>query len=208
MAEDSYNEYSQLLDRAKSKLPHETEVHERLKIPEPDVMFEGKTTVIRNFSDIAGMIRRDPAHMIGYILRELGTAGTLEGKRAVLKGNVGMSQITDRLARYIDEYVTCSECNRPDTRIVKDGRVQILVCETCGAHRPVRVRKAGKQETKGLHEGEVYEMQIEDIGKRGDGIARNGDYIVFVPGTTKGISVKVKIVKISGKTAFGTVVPQ
>jgi len=206
MADEGYSEYTQLLDRAKSKLPHETEVHERLKIPEPDVMFEGKTTVIRNFLDIVNIIRRDPDHMFGYILRELGTAGTLEGKRATLKGNVSVSQISDRISRYIDEYVTCSECNRPDTRIVKDGRVQILVCETCGAHRPVRVRKAGKQESKGLHEGEVYELQIEDIGKRGDGIARNGDYIVFVPGTTKGISVKVKIVKISGKTAFGTVV--
>lgn len=207
MADEGSEEYTKLLDRAKSKLPHETEVHERLKIPEPDVMVEGKTTVIRNIVDIAGIIRRDPQHMFGYLLRELGTAGTLEGKRAMLKGAVSFAQISDRLSRYIDEYVTCTECNRPDTRIVKDGRVQILVCETCGAHRPVRVRKASKQETsKGLHEGEVYEMQIEDIGKRGDGIARNGDYIIFVPGTTKGITVKVKIVKISGKTAFGTVV--
>jgi len=90
--------------------------------------------------------------------------------------------------------------------IVKDGRVQILVCETCGAHRPVKVRKGVKPEKQGLKEGEIYDMQIEDIGKRGDGIARNGDYIVYIPGTTKGIQVKVRIVKISGRTAFGTVV--
>jgi translation initiation factor 2 subunit 2 len=208
MANESFEEYSKLLNRAKSKLPHETEVHERLKIPEPDVMVEGKTTVIRNFGDIADTLRRDPQHMFGYIIRELGTAGALDGKRATLKGNATFAQISDRLARYVDEYVMCSECSRPDTKIVKEDRVQILVCETCGAHRPVRVRKAGKQESKGLHEGEVYELQIEDIGKRGDGIARNGDYIIFIPGTTKGITVKVKIVKISGKTAFGTVVPQ
>lgn len=206
MAEDDLKDYAKLLDRAKEKLPHETEVHERLKIPEPDVLLEGKTTVIRNFGDIADIIRREPQHMFGYLLRELGTAGTIDGKRVLLKGSVPVSQIADRLQRYIDEYVICTECDRPDTRIVKDGRVQILVCETCGAHRPVRVRKAGKQETSELKEGEIYELQIEDIGKRGDGIARNGDYIIYVPGTTKGIQVKVKIVKISGKTAFGTVV--
>jgi len=208
MADESSEEYAKLLERAKSKLPHETEVHERLKIPDPDIMVEGKTTVIRNFGEIADVLRRDPQHMFGYLIRELGTAGTLEGKRAIIKGNATFSQISERLVRYVDEYVMCSECSRPDTRIVKEDRVQILVCETCGAHRPVRVRKAGKQESKGLHEGEVYELQIEDIGKRGDGIARNGDYIIFIPGTTKGISVKVKIVKISGKTAFGTVVAQ
>ncbi|MDH4123656.1 MAG: translation initiation factor IF-2 subunit beta [Thermoplasmata archaeon] len=200
------SDYEKLLARAKEKLPHETEVHERLKIPEPEVMIEGKTTVIRNLADIADALRREPQHIFGYLLRELGTAGALEGKRALLKGNVPTSQISDRLERYIIEYVTCSECDRPDTRIVKDGRVQILVCETCGAHRPVKVRKAAKQESKGLKEGEVYELQIEDIGKRGDGIARNGDYIIYVPGTTKGVQVKVKIVKISGRTAFGTVV--
>jgi len=206
MADKNLDEYMLLLDKAKSKLPHETEVHERLKIPEAEIMVEGKTTVIRNFSEIADVIRRDPQHMFGYLLRELGTAGTLEGKRATFKGNISNSQVQDRLSRYVDEYVMCSECNRPDTKIVKEGRVQILVCETCGAHRPVRVRKSGKQETTGLREGDVYEMQIEDIGKRGDGIARNGDYIIFVPGTTKGVQVKVKIVKISGRTAFGTVV--
>jgi len=207
MEKDEFEEYSELLDRAKAELPHEIEVHERMKIPDPDTMFEGKTTIIRNFGDITDILRREPDHLMGYLLRELGTGGSLEGRRAVLKGNVPLNQIADRLSRYIEEYVTCSECNRPDTRIVKDGRIQILVCETCGAHRPVRVRKAGKtQETRGLQEGEVYEMQIVDIGKKGDGIARAGDFIIYVPGTTKGAQVKVKVVKITGTTAYGTVV--
>ncbi|MEM4262803.1 MAG: translation initiation factor IF-2 subunit beta, partial [Thermoplasmata archaeon] len=100
MAEDDLKDYAKLLDRAKEKLPHETEVHERLKIPEPDVLLEGKTTVIRNFGDIADIIRREPQHMFGYLLRELGTAGTIDGKRVLLKGSVPVSQIADRLQRY------------------------------------------------------------------------------------------------------------
>lgn len=208
MADEDFEEYSVLLERAKSELPHEIEVHERMKLPDPDLMVEGKTTIIRNFGDIADVVRREPDHILGYLLRELGTAGTLEGRRAVLKGIVSTSQLSDRISKYMDEYVICSECNRPDTRIVKEGRVQILVCETCGAHRPVKVRKASRyQEMRAISEGEVYELQIVDIGKRGDGIARKGDFTIFVPGTTKGAQVKVKILKISRTTAFGSVVP-
>jgi len=208
MADEDFEQYTMLLERAKSELPHEIEVHERMKIPESDLMVEGKTTIIRNFGDIAEVMRREPDHILGYLLRELGTAGTLEGRRAVLKGIVSNAQLSDRISRYMDEYVICSECNRPDTRIVKEGRIQILVCETCGAHRPVKVRKASRyQETRAISEGEVYELQIVDIGKRGDGLARKGNFLIFVPGTTKGVQVKVKILKISGTTAFGTVVP-
>ena len=209
MADEDFEQYTQLLERAKSELPHEIEVHERMKIPDPDLMVEGKTTIIRNFGDIAEVVRREPDHILGYLLRELGTAGTLEGRRAVLKGIVSNAQLSDRISRYMDEYVICSECNRPDTRIMKEGRIQILVCETCGAHRPVKVRKASRyqEKTRAISEGEVYELQIVDIGKRGDGLARKGNFLIFVPGTTKGVQVKVKILKVSGTTAFGSVVP-
>ena len=44
---------------------------------------------------------------------------------------------------YVEDYVICSECGKPDTRLVKDDRVMILRCDACGSHRPVRKRKAG-----------------------------------------------------------------
>lgn len=197
-------DYETLLERAKKKLPHTLESHDRFKVPEPDVMVEGKTTVIRNFGEIADMLRREPEHILGYLLRELGTAGTLEGQRVVFKGKVAAAQIADRLASYVDEYVLCSECHRPDTKIIKDGRVLILSCETCGAHRPVHVRKQAKvEEAKEIEAGQTYELMIEDVGKKGDGIARKGDFIIYVPGTAKGSQVKVRIEKVSGTVAFG-----
>ena len=198
-------DYEALLDRAKKDLPQTLEAHDRFQIPEPDVMIEGKTTVIRNFGAIAEALRREPEHLYGYLLRELGTAGSLEGTRVVFKGKVATSQIVERISNYVEEYVLCSECDRPDTRIVKDGRIQILTCETCGAHRPVHVRKQAKQEeAKELEEGKVYDLMIEDIGKKGDGLARKGKYVIYVPGSAKGTQVKVRIDKISGNMAFGT----
>jgi translation initiation factor 2 subunit 2 len=205
VSEDQFD-YESLLDRAKKKLPHTLESHDRFQVPEPEVMIEGKTTVIRNFGDIVDTLRREPDHLLGYLLRELGTAGTLEGRRVVFKGKVGTAQVADRIKSYVDEYVLCSECSRPDTKIVKDDRILILVCETCGAHRPVHVKKQVKvkEETKEIEAGKVYDFMIEDVGKKGDGIARKGNFIIYVPGTAKGAQVKVKIEKVSGTVAFGT----
>ena len=207
MAADEVFDYDLLLERAKKKLPTTLESHDRFQVPEPDVMIEGKTTVIRNFGDIVDTLRREPDHLLGYLLRELGTAGTMEGRRVVFKGKVGTAQVADRIKDYVDEYVLCSECSRPDTKIVKDGRVLILTCETCGAHRPVHVRKQVKvAEAKEIEAGQTYDLMIEDVGKKGDGIARKGNFIIYVPGTAKGSQVKVKIEKVSGTVAFGTLV--
>lgn len=207
MVPDSALDYDALLERAKDKLPQKLESHDRFQVPEPDVMIEGKTTVVRNFGDIADVLRREPDHILGFLLRELGTAGTLEGRRVVFKGKVTTSQVADRIKDYVDEYVLCSECNRPDTKIVKDGRVLILACETCGARRPVHVRKQLKaEEAKEIEAGQEYDLMIEDVGKRGDGIARKGNFIIYIPGTAKGSQVKVKIEKVSGTVAFGTLV--
>jgi len=54
-------------------------------------------------------------------------------------------------------------------------------------------------------EGEVYELTIKDIGKRGDGVAFFDKYVVYIPGAIKGATVKVKIEKISGTVAFGRI---
>lgn len=204
MAPQDVFDYETLLERAKKKLPHTLESHDRFQVPEPDVMIEGKTTVIRNFGDIVETLRREPNHLLGFLLRELGTAGTIEGRRVVFKGKVATTQVADRIKNYVDEYVLCSECNRPDTKILKDGRVLILVCETCGAHRPVHVKKQVKvAEAKEVEAGQTYDVMIEDVGKKGDGIARKGPFIIYIPGTAKGSQVKVKIEKVSGTVAFG-----
>jgi translation initiation factor 2 subunit 2 len=204
MAED---DYLSLLDRAKEKLPEKIEKHERFTVPEPDIFMEGKTTVIRNFGEIVEALRRDEEHLVQYLLRELGTPGHVEGQRLILKAKLNPQQISDRIRSYTETFVLCSECGRPDTRINKSDRVLILECEACGAHRPVNVRKTAvkKEELDAVIEGQIYEVMIEDVGKKGDGVARRGDVIIYVPGTAKGSRVRVKITKRSGNVSFATV---
>ncbi|MFQ6060434.1 MAG: translation initiation factor IF-2 subunit beta [Thermoplasmata archaeon] len=204
MAKQSYEE---LLERAREALPAKVTTHERFRIPDVDVFLEGKTTVLRNFEEIANAINRDPQQILAYLLRELGTAGTIDGRRVLFKGRVATSQIEDRIRGYVETYVLCSECRRPDTRMVKEGRITILECDACGAHRPVEVRKRSRKiPAKLLEEGKVYEVTIQDIGRKGDGIAKVGKYTIYVPGMTKGSSGKIQIEKIAGSVAFARVV--
>ncbi len=199
-------DYDQLLKRAKGALPQALSSGERFNVPEPDITSEGKTTILRNFEDIVTVIRRDPNMVLTFLLRELGTAGVRDGHRVVFKGKVTAQQVADRMKAYIESYVICTECGRPDTHLVKEDRVQMLECEACGARRPVKaIKKPAKVEEKILEEGKVYEVMIQDVGKKGDGIARREPYIIYVPGTAKGSVVKVYVEKIAGTVAFGRV---
>lgn len=64
----------------------------------------------------------------------------------------------------------------------------------------------GFQGKKPVSEGQVYTLKITDIGSLGDGIAKVEGMIVFVPDTKIGQEVRVKIVRIVRRAAFGEVV--
>lgn len=51
--------------------------------------------------------------------------------------------------------------------------------------------------------GETYDVQIEDIGREGDGIARVSNFVVFVPGVQVGDNVTIRINKVARSVAFG-----
>ena len=127
------------------------------------------------------------------------------GARAVFQGKIPAKSIQDKMKEYIDTYVMCSECGRPDTHLVKQGRTTLIRCDACGAFRSVKSRKKKvvQQPAETLKEGMTYDLTIKDIGKKGDGIAYHDKYIIYVAGAMKGSTVKVKIEKVSGTVAFG-----
>ncbi|WNY26442.1 translation initiation factor IF-2 subunit beta [Methanolapillus ohkumae] len=195
--------YEKLLNRAIEQLPEEETSDERFTVPEAKTFSEGKTTVLENFANIAGVLRRDPDHVMKYLTRELGTAGKLEGGRAIFQGRFTRDQMNANIQNYVDEYVMCSECNRPDTSLEKNERVLVLKCAACGAHRPVKKRQTTTAKAAlTLEEGGTYEIHIESVGSKGDGIAKFDKFTIFVPGTVKGQTVSIKIKKITGFLAF------
>src|SRR6266566_29023 len=57
-----------------------------------------------------------------------------------------------------------------------------------------------------VEEGQEVDVTIDSVGKRGDGIARINNFVVFVPGTNQGDQVKVRITSVRGNFATGEVV--
>jgi translation initiation factor 2 subunit 2 len=185
-----------------------TIIDDRFKMPKAEIFYEGNTTVIKNFDKISIAINRDPKLILKYLLGGVGTAGELEGTRVVFQGKIITKQIQDKLKEYVDSFVICTECNRPDTQLVKRGRATVIRCDACGAVRSVKSRKKKPTETqeKLLQENMTYDLTIKDIGRKGDGVAYFDKYVVYVAGAVKGSTVKVKIEKISGTVAFGQIV--
>ena len=197
------NDYLANLDRALSQVPEIKGSGERFIVPEPKMLTEGKTTVLENFAAIADKLNREPEHVFKFLLRELGTAGKLEGSRAIFHGRFTTGVISELIEAYVKDYVTCSECGRPDTHLIKSDRILTLRCDACGAHRPVAKRQAAVLvKEAALVEGETYEVLIAAVGSKGDGIAKKDKYTIYVPGVVKGDIVKIKIKKITGNLAF------
>jgi translation initiation factor 2 subunit 2 len=173
--------YENLLKKAYSSITEISESSERFNVPEVKAYIEGKTTILDNFADIADKVRRDPDHMMKYLLGELGTSGKIDSSRAIFNGKFEIALIRTIVKNYVDDYVICSECGKPDTRLVKDERVLILRCDACGGHRPVRKRKA-KQEaaSENLEEGQELEVEIQSVSRRGDGVVKMGRYIMYI----------------------------
>ena len=61
-----------------------------------------------------------------------------------------------------------------------------------------------RQETP-VKEGEVYEVVIQSLGEKGDGIAKVKGFVLFVPKVKKGDFVKIKITKVLKNVGFAEV---
>lgn len=131
-------DYEELLDRASEKIPETTQEKSRFKIPEADVNVSGNQTTLKNLRGIANDLNRDPDHLMKYLLNELGTAGNREESRGVFQGRFSEDEVQERIDRYTKEYVLCPECERPDTELVKEGRVVMLKCKACGARSSIK----------------------------------------------------------------------
>ncbi|HUK38850.1 MAG TPA: translation initiation factor IF-2 subunit beta [Methanomicrobiales archaeon] len=195
--------YEDLLKKAYSQITEVESSHERFSVPAAKVFIEGKTTVLENFAEIADILNRSPEDLLKYLVGELGTAGKVEGNRAVFNGKFEPGTVAGLVRSYVEDYVICSECGRPDTRLVKDGRIPILRCDACGGHRPVKKRKVRLEpKEERPNEGTIMDLSILSVSRRGDGVARIGKYTIYVAGAKPGETVKVKITKVAGSVAF------
>ncbi len=130
--------YEEMLKEAMEKIPDNVKKESRYEIPAPQINIQGNRTFITNFADITNSIRRDPKHVSKYLFRELATPGHLDSNRLILQGKVIRGLIEEKIKAYVNEFVQCKECKKPDTHFEKTDRIIFLKCEACGAKQVVR----------------------------------------------------------------------
>lgn len=54
-----------------------------------------------------------------------------------------------------------------------------------------------------IQKGQEFDVVIDELGHKGDGIAKLEGYTVFVKNTEVGESVKIKLIKVMDTVAFG-----
>lgn len=132
--------YDQLLDNIYEKLPEKARGKgERFEPPKFEFFVEGNKTIIRNFSTVAVKLRRENDFLIKYLSKELAVPTALEGDRLILHRKISSDILHKKLEEFIDKYVLCKECKKPDTHIQDLGHgLRQLVCEACGAKNAIR----------------------------------------------------------------------
>ena len=128
------DDYEKLLDKGREEVPKNI-----LEIsPKVKGHIQGNKTVISNFNQIADIFHRDIKHLMKFILKELATPGELTKSALILGSKIPSSRINEKIEKYAKNYVLCKECNKPETKLIKDGEITILRCLACGAHHPVK----------------------------------------------------------------------
>jgi translation initiation factor 2 subunit 2 len=130
--------YDDLLKRACTQMPEVQAKKERLELPRIQIQTAGMRTTIANFKEVADSLDRDPQHLLKFLTREMATAATFHDSRAIFQGKFQRESFERLLQRYLDSYVVCPVCKRPDTKIVKEKRLAFLVCNACGAKSSIK----------------------------------------------------------------------
>jgi translation initiation factor 2 subunit 2 len=131
------DEYTKLLDAAMAEIPKRSSSGERFEVPRIQGIRMGSRTIVQNFKEIADRMNRDPNHLLKFLSKELATAATTDGTRAIFQGVFKVESMNRLLNIYTQRFVICPVCKRPDTKMDRQERYTFLTCEACGARSSI-----------------------------------------------------------------------
>ena len=129
-----------MLKKGREELPEAMLKAERFEIPKVKGHIQGNKTVINNFQQIVDTLRRKPEHLLKFILKELATPGELKKTALIIGRKVSAVQVNEKIQKYANEFVICSECKKPDTKLVREDKIMFIKCLACGAKHPVKAK--------------------------------------------------------------------
>tara|TARA_B100000287_G_scaffold160670_1_gene151548 strand:+ start:2539 stop:2976 length:438 start_codon:yes stop_codon:yes gene_type:complete len=130
--------YDEILSKAKIKLPEIVKSDQRFIIPDVESNVEGNRTFFRNFKELVTTINRSGSHVLKFFTNEIGTSGSIQGNRAIFQGKHSKNQLTKLLERYVNDYLLCPECSKPETHFITQNRVELMKCDACGSRSAIR----------------------------------------------------------------------
>jgi translation initiation factor 2 subunit 2 len=128
-------QYDDLLSKARAsleKISTKSSLN-RLELPDPQVLWVGNKTILRNYAEYPKLFRRDPDRVLMYLAKELATAASIDADRAIFIGRKDKASFMQLFQKYMSDNVTCPVCGSPDTHVETVSRLHFRVCEACGA---------------------------------------------------------------------------
>lgn len=132
------DDYEKLLEEAYKNIKPIEHSGERFEIPKIEGHVEGTKTILTNLQQVASYIRRDINHLLKYLLKELATSGSIKQNRVILHRKINSQKINEKIIDYVNEFVLCKECKKPDSELIKEKGFAFLHCLACGAKHSVR----------------------------------------------------------------------
>ncbi len=125
--------YEELLNKAYTEVKEVSHSGERFKMIDVKVEITGNKTAISNFTQILSHIRRKSDELCKFLSKELATQCKPDGERLILNRKIPNQKVTEKINLYVNKFVICKECKKPDTEIIKEGPVNFVHCLACGA---------------------------------------------------------------------------
>jgi len=132
------DDYEKMLDKAIKDMPKSAIESQRFEVPKVRGHIQGYRTIITNFHAIAQHLHRDVHHLLKFVLKELATPGDLKKSALIVGSKVPASRINEKIRQYVNTFVTCNECGKPDTKLIKEGTLTFIQCLACGAKYHVK----------------------------------------------------------------------
>ncbi len=128
--------YEELLNVAYEEVKP-VEVAERFEVVKAKGHHEGVRTVITNFGQIVASVRRPSDHFVKFLCKELASQCEVKGDSLILSRKLASKDVNDKVSKYVDCFVVCPKCGKPDTELVSEGPKNHLKCLACGEKREI-----------------------------------------------------------------------
>ena len=98
----------------------------------------GNCTIITNVCQISSYLRRPLDHLAKFLQKEMAVPGKIDNGRLVFNGRLNSMRVNEKVERYVQEFVLCPVCGKPDTEMTNEKGVRMKKCLACGAQSPIK----------------------------------------------------------------------